>query len=130
MSTKITLSSHIFDRVTVACAWVDGEPAEVGRVYVRDELDHDYYYIHGLWVHPDYRKQGIGTRLMRDILDLYVLDRLELIPARADGEDGPSGTDLAAWYQRLGFKFGPSNNTDRGARESDVRRMYRPGIRA
>jgi ribosomal protein S18 acetylase RimI-like enzyme len=102
--------------------------AEAGRVYVRDELDHGYQYVWGMRVAPGYRRQGIATQLMDEIITMYGFDRLELIPAR-EGEDGMTSEQLSAWYARFGFKAGPSANTDREPRPSDERRMFRAGAR-
>lgn len=123
-----TIATRAHDRVSIAYLKQAGQQAEAGRVYVRDQMEHGYWYVWGLVVKPEYRRQGIGTQLMQEVIDLYQWDRIELIPAR-DGEDGMTSEQLSAWYARFGFKTGPSANTERPPRPSDERRMYRNGPR-
>lgn len=123
-----TVVTRTFDRVSIAYVKRHGQQIEAGRCYVRDQLDHGYWYLWGMKVEPEYRRQGIGTQLMNEVIALYQWDRIELIPAR-EGEDGMTSDQLSAWYGRFGFETGPSANTERPPRPSDERRMYRTGAR-
>lgn len=126
-----TIDTRTYDRVSTAYVKTPEGPAEAGRVFARDALDNGYWYIHGLYVKPGYRQQGIARQLMDEVIRFYGFDRLELICADVPDADPKrlGGDDLAAWYQRLGFVFGPSANTSRMPRVSDSRRMYRKGAR-
>lgn len=128
MDQDATIVSRTFDVVHIAYVKGEGGAVEAGRVYVRDELDHGYWYIHGLIVKQAYREQGIGRQLMADVLAAYPVERIELVPSVEDAT-GMTYEVLEAWYRRLGFRPGPSANAARRPRESDARRMFRAGVR-
>ena len=81
-----------FENSTVVCFAVDGSRL-VGAA--RALSDHEYHAtVYDVVVHPDYQQQGLGTRLMSDVLGMLPVWRVLLV---ADG-------DARRFYQRLGFE--------------------------
>ena len=81
-----------FENSTVVCFATDG-PRLVGAA--RALSDREYHAtVYDVVVHPDYQRQGIGTRLMNELLAALPVWRILLV---ADG-------DARRFYQHLGYE--------------------------
>jgi aralkylamine N-acetyltransferase len=75
----------------VCFCWDEMQLVATGRALT----DGEYHgTIHDVAVHPDYQRQGIGSRVMRELLERLPVWRVLLV---ADSEAQP-------FYARLGFK--------------------------
>lgn len=83
------------------------------------------FYVQGLFVELQYRRQGVATRLMRRVIRAARGRRIELIctPASTD----MTGAQLADFYRGFGFEYAPPAGAERNPMESDTRRMARLG---
>lgn len=80
-----------FENSTVVCFAFDGARL-VGAARALSDLEY-HATIYDVAVHPDYQRQGIGTRLMTEILRLLPVWRVLLV----------ADADAAPFYSRLGF---------------------------
>jgi aralkylamine N-acetyltransferase len=81
-----------FNKSTVVCFALDGSRL-VGAA--RALSDGEYHAtIYDVVVHPDFQRQGLGTRLMSEVLATLPVWRILLV---AEG-------DARRFYQRLGFE--------------------------
>lgn len=81
-----------FQNSTAVCFAFDG-PRLIGAA--RALSDREYHAtIYDVAVHPDYQRQGIGTRLVNELISMLSAWRVLLV---ADG-------DVTEFYRRLGFE--------------------------
>lgn len=118
---ELYIETHYKDRITTAAVGSQ----EVGRIIVRDQLNQvvPYWYIYGLYVDGEYRREGVGTALLTTVVGMYGSDRLELV-AHSPEVAAMSDVQLAAWYARFGFV--PELSASGRRYDSDPWRMARP----
>ena len=94
--------------------WVRADLARGERYFVLDEggapvgcvayerPQPDLAYLNRLSVLPEYRRRGVGERLVRHIVDLARADGIATISIGVIGEHG----ELQHWYRKQGFVDG------------------------
>lgn len=97
-----------------SASWVENDLARGERYFILEENSKaiacvayetpsdTLAYLNRLSVLPDYRRRGIGARLVEHIIHLAQTEAIQTISIGVIGEH----TDLQAWYQRLGFVIG------------------------
>lgn len=94
-ATRVALDSSLYSVVVVENDNVVG----LGRVIGDGGI---YFYIQDVIVHPDYRKMGIGTRVME-----MLLDYINLNTTRGAFVGVFAAFDLGAFYEKFGFTRSP-----------------------
>ncbi|WP_205843669.1 GNAT family N-acetyltransferase [Nakamurella deserti] len=84
---------------TVLTARVDGRLVGLARTVSDGET---VCYVQDVLVHPDRHRQGVGTRLVTDLLDRYRHCRAFVLTTDADG--GPEAVSAARFYRALGLR--------------------------
>ena len=82
------------ERYFIAC---DG-PLPIGCV-AYERATADLAYLNRLSVLPAWRRQGVGERLVRHVIDLARADAVATISIGVIGDHG----ELQRWYRKLGF---------------------------
>lgn len=62
--------------------------------------DEEYYYLHSLTVHPDYKRKGIGLKIRNYIRDEAIKNRVGSMIS----DTSEDAKWLISWYDRLGHK--------------------------
>jgi GNAT superfamily N-acetyltransferase len=78
----------------------------------------DEVWLAEIGVHPQHRRRGLGTALLKEVIAAYPGDQVAL-SAEAFTPDlegwpwrkGMQGAALAAWYARHGFRAAPDEDT-------------------
>jgi GNAT superfamily N-acetyltransferase len=117
----VTIHSDAKNRLTIFTLR-DDCGAEIGRTEV-SVTARGYGYLRRMHVDPAYRRHGGGRALLTAVVEYFGhIIRLELIVS--DHSD-VSLAALTRFYDRAGFRYGPSADTSREPRSSDIRRMFR-----
>ena len=90
-----------FKKWTFLKAIIDNNIMGSVRAYEKEEICH----IGRLIVHPDFQNQGIGTRLMKEIENIFKSKRFELFT----GDKSQKNLYL---YQKLGYKMFKTGKID------------------
>jgi ribosomal-protein-alanine N-acetyltransferase len=111
-------------RYVVARTGVGGEERVVGFAGVWLMVDEAHITTFG--VHPDWRRQGVGRRMLLRLYDLSV----ELRAARMTLEVRVSNTAAQALYQRFGFGIAGTRSRYYSDDGEDAYVMTTPNVRA
>ena len=74
----------------------------ISRLYIRDKNDTKPVYLSRLKTNKSYRRQGLATELLQQVIEKY---KYRGVILRASSQaDGPSITTLMRMYKKFGFK--------------------------
>ena len=81
----------------------------IARLNYQDIPFTEVCLIHGVGVDPNYQDRGIGSKLIRELLDHCIDKEVDRVRAPIDGKD----TQLRSFFQRLGFYSSRIVNLDK-----------------
>jgi GNAT superfamily N-acetyltransferase len=101
-STKSSLENGFFIQVAVCGGKIVGHTEWV----ISDEPKHKFLYLGIMWIHKDYQKKGIGTKLLDSGVEYARANGCSFLRTMPETE---TGSDV--FYEKSGFVYTKNNST-------------------
>lgn len=85
---------------------------EIQEVGIYFESSNNSLFISDMYIKPEYRGKGVGSRVMADIINYADKVKLPLVLIPDPSEDGMTRNQLIAFYKKFGFVVNTGKKMD------------------